>query len=303
MSTSKECSLWWLVAIGSKSKWTLGGSSSGALHENCGHVPEVKTQPQNTNRITRRITLDYIPLSKGVCQTKLIGEGIENSGNSIEKIAFGFATDACLYRWLYRNELDLGADRYDSWHSGDYLYAICRSCRGDEKAKERIGTISWLSRVSACVAARERGASRRKQTVREEAKRKRRRRRRRRWQRQRRRSRWGRRMRRRRGRRERSGSGIYGERLLVVGQNVGEEPRARSERGEKRRDGLFFLRVGLRVSLRSMLSAQSSRQVLRSYRCRWNPRGAGLYCQRVYLSGENVCRSADIATKGPPLRI
>lgn len=49
--------------------------------------------------------------------------------------------------------------------------------------------------------------------------------------------------------------------------------------------------------------AQSSRQILRSYRCRWNPRGAGLYCQRVYLSGENVCRSADIATKGPPLRI
>lgn len=44
-----------------------GGSSSDALHENCGHVPEVKTQPQNTDRITRRIILDYIPLSKSVC--------------------------------------------------------------------------------------------------------------------------------------------------------------------------------------------------------------------------------------------
>ena len=47
--------------------------------------------------------------------------------------------------------------------------------------------------------------------------------------------------------------------------------------------------------------APTSRQVLRSYRCYRNPRkrGAGLYCQRVYLSGENVRRSAYIATKGP----
>lgn len=74
------------------------------------------------------------------------GEGIENSGNSIEKIAFGCAAVACRHRrTVYRNEHELGADRYDSWHSGDYLYAICRSCRGDEKAKERIGTISWLA--------------------------------------------------------------------------------------------------------------------------------------------------------------
>lgn len=45
----------------------------------------------------------------------------------------------------------------------------------------------------------------------------------------------------------------------------------------------------------------TSRQVLRSYRCYRNPRKrrAGLYCQRVYLSGENVRRSAYIATKGP----
>lgn len=67
----------------------------------------------------------------------------------------------------------------------------------------------------------------------------RRRRRRRRWQRQ--RSRRGRSRRRRR--RERSGSDIYRERLLVVWQNVGEEPRGASERGEKRRDGPFFLRA------------------------------------------------------------
>ncbi|EGI68247.1 hypothetical protein G5I_03343 [Acromyrmex echinatior] len=50
---------------------------------------------------------------------------------------------------------------------------------------------------------------------------------------------------------ERSGSSIYEERLLVVGQNVGEEPREcvqREERREEtRRDGLFFLRVGLCV--------------------------------------------------------
>lgn len=37
------------------------------VHENCGHVPEVKTRPQNTDCITRRIILDYIPLSKGAC--------------------------------------------------------------------------------------------------------------------------------------------------------------------------------------------------------------------------------------------
>jgi len=92
MSTTVECSLWWLVAIASE---LSGGSSSGALHENCGHVPEVKTQPQNTDRITRRIILDYIPLSKGACQTRPAAEGIENSGNSIEKIAFGSAAVAC----------------------------------------------------------------------------------------------------------------------------------------------------------------------------------------------------------------
>jgi len=47
----------------------LLNSSSVALHENCGHVPEAKTQPQNTDCITRRITVDYIPLSKGArCQ-------------------------------------------------------------------------------------------------------------------------------------------------------------------------------------------------------------------------------------------
>lgn len=61
-----------------------GSSSSGALHENCGHVPEVKTQPQNTDRITRRITLDYIPLSKGACQTKP-GKG-RGRGSKIQEI-------------------------------------------------------------------------------------------------------------------------------------------------------------------------------------------------------------------------
>lgn len=66
-----ECLRRWNALYGGQSQPAArasevsGGSSSGALHENCGHVPEVKTQPQNTDRITRRIILDYIPLSKG----------------------------------------------------------------------------------------------------------------------------------------------------------------------------------------------------------------------------------------------
>lgn len=60
---------------------------------------------------------------------------------------------ACHRRMVHRNEHELGADRYDSWHSGDYLYAICKSCRGDEKAKERIGTISWLACWCVCSGA------------------------------------------------------------------------------------------------------------------------------------------------------
>lgn len=57
-----------------------------ALHENCGHVPEVKTQPQNTDRITCRITLDYIPLSKGCLPDEANGGCGGGGGSKIQEI-------------------------------------------------------------------------------------------------------------------------------------------------------------------------------------------------------------------------
>lgn len=69
------------------------------------------------------------------------GEGARRGGSKIQEIPSRKSLSAPSSP-AHRNGHESGADRYDSWHSGDYLYAICRSCRRDEQAKERIGTIS-----------------------------------------------------------------------------------------------------------------------------------------------------------------
>lgn len=131
---------WWMLFITASLKRR---SNSGVDRKasryvrNCGHVPEVKTRPQNTDCITR----PYYPRLHSTFEEHLLGRA--GKGEEDRKFRKFHRENHFQSADRYRNEYESRADRYVSWHSGNYLYAsTVDRCRGKRESKTRIGKIS-----------------------------------------------------------------------------------------------------------------------------------------------------------------
>lgn len=101
-------------AFTSRKLWTRSGSQDA--------------RPQNTDWITRHITLDYIPLSKGAEGNS--GSRRWEGGSKIQEIPSWKSLSAPRHPVYRKTSMNRGGGQVRLfWHSGNYLYAICRTRR------------------------------------------------------------------------------------------------------------------------------------------------------------------------------